>query len=81
MPEVKNTSKKKWTKPTVTVLGISDLAAALSLAGKTHDDVMAFRVDVRDSDEDLISLVVQPGPKYVYTRSQIEAEKLRMLVQ
>jgi hypothetical protein len=70
--------KKKWVTPTVSVLGISDLDAALSLAGSTHDDVMAFAVTPVDSGEDRIVLVVYPGPKHVYTRSEIEAEKLHI---
>jgi hypothetical protein len=89
---VKNTTVVgRWNSArntTQSVLGISDLDAALSLAGKgglnppQHDDggkelrVMAFAVTPVDSAEDRIVLVVQPGPKYVYSRSQIEAEKL-----
>jgi hypothetical protein len=55
---------------------ITDLEAALSLVGKmviknmTHDDVLAY-----NSDADRVVVVVQPGPKYVFTRAEIEAEK------
>ena len=36
--------KKAYTKPILSVLGISDLDVALSLAGASHDQVMAFSV-------------------------------------
>jgi hypothetical protein len=66
-------AKKKWTIPERSAPVTTDLDAALSLLQKTHDDVMAFA-----SYDDRVSIVIYPGPKHVFTREQIEAEKVRL---
>ncbi len=50
------------------------LALAAHLARCAPDEVMAFRV----RDDGGMIVVIQPGPKYIYTPEQVEAAKAEM---